>query len=137
MKKTWPAIILTGMIVILFFSGFSLKIKGKKKETKKEGARILGIWQSKGASKEISKITFLPNGSFEEDLNGDGAKDIGGEYAASASRVTLINKEGAIGPDCRSAGVYRYTVSRKELRLTKLSDQCPSRGKAFETAWKR
>lgn len=136
-KGKWPQALWTGMIVILIFSGFSFKAKGKKTEPKKAGAKILGTWQIAGVSKDISKITFLPDGSFEKDLNGDGVKDIGGEYAASSSRVTLISKEGAIEPDCRSAGVYRYAVSRKGLRLTKLSDQCPSRTKAFESVWKR
>lgn len=137
MKKTWPVIILSGMIVILFFSGFSFKTRIKKGETKKEGSKILGSWQSKGAAKSPSKMTFLPTGRFEADLDGDGAKDLEGEYSASSNRFTLINKEGAIAPDCHSAGVYRYTVFRKELRLTQLSDLCLSRAKAFETAWKR
>ncbi len=136
-QKKWTPVVLIGIVAILFSCGFSWKMKTRPREIKKPGTRISGIWQMKDAAKTVHKINFLPNGSFEMDLNGDGAKDIWGEYAASANRVTLIDKGGAIDPTCHSAGVYRYTLSRKELRFTPLSDRCLPRVKAFESAWKR
>src|SRR2546421_192935 len=126
-------LIFAGLLLINL--GFSWKhreaAKEPAKETAAKGPGILGIWKYKNPSKGPSRMTFLGGHNFEVDKDGDGKRDIWGEYSVSKDRLVLINKGGTYDSTCKAAGVYEYSISLRQLKLKKVSDQCVSRTEAL------
>jgi len=96
-----------------------------------------GTWKFKDSAQGPLVVKFNRDMTYEVDTDGNGTKDIWGEFKLHDSQVTLQDVGGAMGGDCHEGAVYLYQLSRSELRFAIVGDQCKSRVAALAQPWVR
>ena len=100
-------------------------------------SNIVGKWKFEDPSLGQHVVAFQMNGTYEVDLNGDGAKDVWGDYLIYQDRMKFTDMGGQIGSTCHDSGYYNYTIKGNELHFEFLGDQCRERIKALSALWVR
>ena len=99
---------------------------------------LVGTWKLKKSSAGLSKLTFLRDGVYEFDIDGDGAIDVGGRYEVLFNnQLKLQDEEGEIAPECTEPGIYKYRINSRGLKFYLLGDQCFARSNLFHETWVR
>jgi hypothetical protein len=125
--------IVLGIVSILVFSGCSsvCQIAG-------QSADIVGKWQTPGGSGQTISMTIKRNGTFETDLDGDGTKDIWGDYSQFLDRVNFSDNREESVTECKNSGFYSYKIlPGAEISFTTVADDCIPRQEALSVNWKR
>lgn len=99
--------------------------------------KIVGTWQFKDPVNGQQKLKFLKDGTYELDFNGDGKKDIWGEYRQSQDWVIMNDIGGDFVFDCGQQGAYRFEITNDVLKFHIMGDQCQSRTQAMSVDWVR
>ncbi len=99
---------------------------------------LVGSWKLKDSSQGSMTVTFSKNQAYEVDTDGNGTKDIWGQYKVTFNnQITFRDEGGDIGRDCFQEGIYSYKISGGELQYTLIGDQCADRIKALNMTWVR
>jgi hypothetical protein len=103
-----------------------------------------GVWQTKitGSAPALDGtwvISFGPNGAYAVvKAPNTKALMVGGASKVSGSTVTLTDEEGpASCPGSTARAKYRFTITGKTLKLTKISEPCTGRGVIFAGTFTR
>ena len=97
---------------------------------------LSGVWRFKDRYEGNDLLTFRTNG-YEVDFDGDGGKDVWGQYDLNWGKITFTDKGGKIGDDCHRSGTYKYILSGDELKFVLISDTCSSRVNSLGHLWVR
>ena len=99
-------------------------------------ASLIGTWRPQNSSGAPAKLSFLRDGTYEFDVNGDGLVDVGGRYDILFNKqVKLQDEDGEITPDCIEPAVYKFRIGAKGLKFYLLGDQCWARAVLFRQTW--
>ncbi len=101
------------------------------------GGQIRGVWKFKDPANGPQKLIFLKDGTYHLDFDGDGQKDIWGEYRLSQDWVIMNDVGGDFVFDCGQQGAYSYRIVDDVLTFRMMADQCPSRTQAMSVQWVR
>ena len=99
--------------------------------------KITGSWKFKDSNDGPQKITFLKDGTYNLDFDGDGKRDIWGSYRISQDWIILNDVGGDFVFDCGQQGAYSFRINDDILTFTMMADQCPSRSQAMSVQWAR
>ena len=99
--------------------------------------KITGSWKFQDPNNGPQKLTFLKNGTYELDFDGDGNRDIWGLYKIAQDWLILKDVGGDFVFDCSQQGAYTYRIENDVLTLMMVGDQCPSRSQAMGMPWQR
>ena len=110
---------------------FAKEFKGITKD------KITGSWQFKDPVNGIQRLKFLRDGTYQLDFNGDGKKDIWGEYRLSQDWLIMNDVGGDFVFDCGQQGAYRFDITNDVLTFRLMGDQCQSRTQAMSVEWVR
>ncbi len=92
---------------------------------------FVGSWKFKDSAQGPQIIKFKRDMTYEIDIDGNGAKDIWGQYKLIEHQLTLQATDGTIGSDCHEGAVYLYRKAHGELNFTLVGDQCRARVSAL------
>ena len=98
---------------------------------------IVGKWKLKDSAMGPYIVTLYKDHTYDVDLNGDGAKDVWGEYDISIDKIKFTDQGGQISSSCHDSGYYKYKIKGNEIHYELLGDQCIERMKALEGVWVR
>lgn len=70
------------------------------------------------------KVELKADNTYSVDVGMDGAIDWTGKYSLDGNQITIQDDNG----ECTAKGLYTYTVSATELKMTMVKDDCPNRG---------
>ena len=99
--------------------------------------KIAGSWQFKDPVNGKQKLKFFKDGTYQLDFNGDGKKDIWGEYRESQDWLIMNDTGGDFVFDCGQQGAYRFNITNDVLKFRLMGDQCESRTQAMSVEWVR
>ena len=101
------------------------------------GGNIRGAWKFKDSANGPQKLVFLKDGTYQLDFDGDGNKDIWGQYRLSQDWIIMNDIGGDFVFDCGQQGAYSYRITDDVLTFKIMADQCPSRTQAMSVEWER
>lgn len=99
--------------------------------------KIVGKWKFKDPANGPQNLSFLKNGTYELDFDGDGNKDIWGAYRISQDWIIMNDVGGDFVFDCGQQGAYKFNIEEGVMSFTLMADQCPSRTQAMSVEWAR
>lgn len=133
MKSFSRRLMVTVSAVILLTAGCSLNDL-----LQMQSPSLVGTWRPQNNALNTVRMTFLRDGSYEFDIDGDGAIDVGGRYDILFNRqVKLQDDEGTITQDCIEPAVYKFRMTSRGLRFYLLGDQCAARVNLLKDTWDR
>lgn len=75
------------------------------------------------------KLTIVDNGTYTVDFRMDGEVEVNGQYEVAGDQITIWDTDGGAGGcEAGAKGVYTIAVTDTELKMTRVSDECETRG---------
>ncbi len=75
------------------------------------------------------KLTIAENGTYTVDFGMDGQVEVNGQYEAAGDQMTIWDTDGSAGGcEAGAKGIYTFVVTDTELKMTRVSDECETRG---------
>lgn len=134
MRKSFQYFVIA---VVVAVSGLQASNSFAKEFRALTSRKITGSWKFQDPNNGPQKLTFRKNGTYELDFDGDGKKDIWGDYKISHDWLILKDTGGDFVFDCSQQGAYGFSIEEDVLTLKLMGDQCPSRSQAMSMPWLR
>ncbi len=101
------------------------------------GPELLGQWVYEDPAAGVMILTFHDDFTYVVDYNGDGERDIWGQYVLRPQWIRMDNESARVRTDCVTPGFYKYNVNRGRLKFSTVADQCVPRRLSLQAPRKR
>jgi hypothetical protein len=89
----------------------------------------VGTWQTsfpdQNGNPVPMQVTMSDKGTYALDFGNDGVVETTGKYSVEGDRMMI---QDGTGTDCTGLGVYTFKVEGETLTMTRVTDECTSRG---------
>jgi len=125
--------------LLIVFLGLAALLSGCSliKDFKGPYYDLIGQWDLYDRSIGGHRLTFNRDKTFELDYDGDGVKDIWGEYYVFGDRVTFKDDREGCETECAHNGYYYFKRKGNNFTFIVFADQCVPRRGLLKYLWRK
>lgn len=93
---------------------------------------IVGEWIYPDRNVGPMILTFTNDQTYIVDYNGDGRRDIWGQYSLRRGRIRMDYEKATRHTECYTPGIYHVEIGKDSLAFELIADQCQPRKYALK-----